>query len=184
MKNFNDWFGIPGTCGDCSHSLWVGGRISLPTGEPLGICRWRPPKDFMFPNMPLSWGYVSDCHLVHPGDSGCKVHSPLEGVLQKLPVEAKTIHDSTLSWIRPMTSEQAARYHMTKGFVAAELYEGTKRQANVDFNAGIDAAKTAAVDSLVNMSLRDSFPGGPAVIDCDLDGAIKEVSDGIIACKK
>jgi len=74
MKNFKEWLGKPGTCGSCCNALWVEGRICLPTGEPLGMCRWRPPKDFAFPPMPLAWGYVDDCRLVHPEDCGCPVY--------------------------------------------------------------------------------------------------------------
>ena len=39
------------------------------------------------------------------------------------------LDDPTLVWDVPMTSAQARHYWMTKGFVAAELYEVAKRQA-------------------------------------------------------
>ena len=73
-KKFNDWLGVPGTCGSCTYALWVEGRICLPTGEPLSVCLWRPPKDFSFPPMPLAWGYIDGCQLVHSGDYGCPVY--------------------------------------------------------------------------------------------------------------
>ena len=33
-----------------------------------------------------------------------------------------------LTWIKPMTSEQAAKYLLTKGFVAAEYAESLERE--------------------------------------------------------
>lgn len=62
---------------------------------------------------------------------------------RKQPVEVKKIYDATLLWFEPMTSKQAAHYLMTKGFVAVELYEETKRQVDVSHNAGLDAAIVA-----------------------------------------
>ena len=38
------------------------------------------------------------------------------------------MEDVLLRWEPPMTSKQAQRYHMTKGFVAIELYEATLRE--------------------------------------------------------
>ena len=35
---------------------------------------------------------------------------------------------SYLTWGKPMTSDKAAKYWMTKGFVAAELYEDLQRR--------------------------------------------------------
>ena len=46
-------------------------------------------------------------------------------------------NDHTLEWTKPMSSHQAAKYHMTNGFVAVELYnivcaKNTKLQGIVD----------------------------------------------------
>ena len=41
-----------------------------------------------------------------------------------MPDEAK----HTLTWQKPMTSFEASKYHLTYGFIAAELYDATVRE--------------------------------------------------------
>ncbi len=65
-----NFFDIPNTCGSCKHCLFVKGRVYTPTTEPIGICKWRVPDDYVFPPLPIAW-QVAECRVVMATESNC-----------------------------------------------------------------------------------------------------------------
>ncbi len=65
----------------------------------------------------------------------------------------------TLDWTKPMTSKQAAKYWLTKGFVAKELYDAEIAQLREEVESAYKEGWTDAIDTA------DSFTSGKEIED-------------------
>ena len=63
--------------------------------------------------------------------------------------DPRPCRDAFLEWDTPMDSVQAAKFHMTKGFVAAELYEAAwnRRSGEPDVKAVLESLRDKSVFS-------------------------------------
>jgi len=54
-----------------------------------------------------------------------------EAVIDAAHKDMRERYPYTLKWDRPMTSEAAGIYHMTRGFVSVELYDAVERELKI-----------------------------------------------------